>query len=170
MMLVSPRLLLALILVPSFIGAAPGKCCGPHRVKETAQPPRGWTKKFPPPPDHSIALKIALPQPNFHILESHLYEISDPFHERYGAHLSKEEVEELVAPHQDSIDMVNEWLASHGIQESDLSRSPARDWVTIKVPLSLAENMLNTVSDGLGRCPWHLIHLECVSDVSHLDA
>jgi len=46
----------------------------------------------------------------------HLYEVSDPDHERYGAHLSKEEVEALVAPHQESVDLVDEWLQSHGIE------------------------------------------------------
>lgn len=70
---------------------------------------------------------------------------SDPFHERYGQHLSKEEVESLVAPHADSIHTVNEWLASHGLVGDSLSRSPAKDWVTVKVPVSLAEEMLRTV-------------------------
>ena len=70
---------------------------------------------------------------------------SDPFHERYGDHLSKEAVEELVAPHAESVHLVNEWLASHGLLEDSLSRSPGRDWVTVKVPVSLAEEMLNTV-------------------------
>lgn len=75
-----------------------------------------------------------------------MYEVSDPDHVRYGAHLSKEEVEALVAPHDESIDMVNAWLASHGIQDSDITRSPAKDWAHIKVPVSKAEDMLDTVS------------------------
>ena len=70
---------------------------------------------------------------------------SDPFHERYGQHLTKEEVEALVAPEADSVHLVNEWLASHGIYEDDLTRSPAKDWVHIRVPVSLAEEMLKTV-------------------------
>lgn len=72
--------------------------------------------------------------------------MSDPYHERYGAHLSKEEVEALVAPHDESIDVVNAWLASHGIKGSDITRSPAMDWAYIKVPVSKAEEMLDTVS------------------------
>ena len=70
---------------------------------------------------------------------------SDPFHERYGQHLSKEEVEGLVAPHSDSVHSVNEWLASHGLTGDALSHSPARDWVKVTVPVGLAEKMLNTV-------------------------
>lgn len=51
-------------------------------------------------------------------------------HERYGDHLSKEEVEQLVAPHPQSVQRVDEWLASHGIDVSAF-RSPAQDWVTV---------------------------------------
>ncbi|KAG5340417.1 hypothetical protein C0989_001657 [Termitomyces sp. Mn162] len=116
----------------------------PHKVKETIIPPRGWTNNGIPPADHKIILRIGLPQPNFHVLEKHLYEVSDPDHERYGDYLSKEETETLVAPHQSSIDAVDDWLGSYGIEETDLVRSSARDWVTITVPISLAEEMLGT--------------------------
>ncbi|KAG6910773.1 hypothetical protein DXG01_007660 [Tephrocybe rancida] len=124
--------------------ASNGWALSPLKVKESIIAPRGWIKSGVPPADHRIVLRIALPQPNFSILEKHLYEVSDPHHNRYGAHLSKEETEALVAPHQDSIDAVNEWLELHGIQEADLVRSPAKDWVTITMPVSLAEKMLDT--------------------------
>ncbi|KAG6910769.1 hypothetical protein DXG01_007656 [Tephrocybe rancida] len=123
--------------------AAPSLPCT-HKVKETVVPPRGWTQSGPPPADHTIALRIGLPQPDFHLLEKQLYEVSDPSHARYGAHLSKEEVEELVAPHPDSLDAVNTWLSTHGLTENDFVRSPAKDWVTLTIPISLAEKMLDT--------------------------
>jgi len=117
-----------------------------YSVKEEVSSPRGWSKHSRPAPDHSIVLRIGLPQPNFHILEKHLYEVSDPNHERYGQHLSKAEVEALVAPHQESVESVDKWLGTFGITEDSLVRSPARDWVTLRVPVSLAEKMLDTVS------------------------
>lgn len=79
---------------------------------------------------------------------NHLIPRSDPFHERYGQHLSKEEVDELIAPHPESVNQVNEWLASHGISEASLSRTASGDWVKVKVPVSLAEKMLDTVRDA----------------------
>ncbi|KAI0316450.1 tripeptidyl peptidase A [Amylostereum chailletii] len=117
---------------------------GVHRLKESIPAPRNWINLGAAPPDHIIPLRIALPQPNFHELERHLYEVSDPYHERYSAHLSKADVEELVVPHPDSLAAVNSWLAAHGINENDCVRSPAQDWVTVKVPVSLAETMLDT--------------------------
>ncbi|KAH7923659.1 subtilisin-like protein [Leucogyrophana mollusca] len=135
---------LGLSLSAALARAAPYKGCQ-HKVKESIYgPPRGWVKQSPAPPNHIIELKIALPQPNFSVLEQHLWEVSDPDHERYGDHLSKEETDALMAPHQDSVDAVNEWLASHGFAEEHLIRSSAKDWVTIRVPVSLAEEMLDT--------------------------
>ncbi|KAF8806308.1 subtilisin-like protein [Phlegmacium glaucopus] len=115
-----------------------------YSVKEEVNSPRGWIKHSRPAPNHNIVLRIGLPQPNFHILEKHLYEVSDPDHERYGQHLSKAEVEALVAPHDESVESVTKWLGTFGISEDSLVRSPARDWVTLKVPVTLAEKMLDT--------------------------
>ncbi len=116
----------------------------------------GWVKYGEPPANHKVALKIALPQPNFNELERHLYEVSDPDHVRYGQHLSKEEVEELVAPHPETLDAVNEWLSSLGFTDEDMVRSPAKDWITITVPLSKAEAMLDTVRILLLKSVRHL--------------
>ncbi|KAF8802988.1 subtilisin-like protein [Phlegmacium glaucopus] len=115
-----------------------------YSVKEEVSSPRGWLKHSKPSPNHNIILRIGLPQPNFHVLEKHLYEVSDPEHERYGQHLSKTQVEALVAPHDESVELVNKWLGTFGINEDGLVRSPAKDWVTVTVPVSLAEKMLDT--------------------------
>lgn len=117
-----------------------------RRLKESVEHPRGWMKRGPAPADYILDLRIALPQANFSVLEQHLYEVSDPAHPRYGHHLSKQEVEALVAPHQESIHAVDAWLASHGLNVDDFIRSPARDWVKVRVPVELAEEMLSTVS------------------------
>lgn len=52
---------------------------------------------------------------------------------RYGSHLSKEEVEALVAPHPDTVSTVEEWLAFHDVESASIERSPAGDWRRIRV-------------------------------------
>lgn len=52
---------------------------------------------------------------------------------------------ELIAPHPDTVDQVENWLASYGLPEEAISRSSAGDWIRVKVPVSLAEEMLDTV-------------------------
>ncbi|KAG2115755.1 peptidase S8/S53 domain-containing protein [Suillus discolor] len=116
-----------------------------QKVKESIHgPPSGWYKHAPAPKHHMLELKIALPQPKFPELEQHLREVSDPSHARYGAHLSKQETEALMAPHPETLAVVRKWLALHGLAEEDVIQSPAKDWVTIRVPVGLAEVMLTT--------------------------
>ena len=136
------------------------------KVKESIVHPRGWLRGDPAPVDHILELKIALPQTNFLLLEQQLYEISDPSHERYGKHLSKQQVEELIAPPHDSIVLVDEWLTSHGINET--WRSPAKDWITVRIPIYLAERLLNTVNYSIDDLTsvFRLLLL----DLSHLDS
>ena len=147
------------VISPSPVAAAP-RAERAYSVKEEVSSPRGWVKHSRPDPNHNIVLRIGLPQLDFHVLEKNLYEVSDPDHQRYGQHLSKAEVEALVAPHPESIELVNEWLGTFGVNEDSLVRSPARDWVTLKVPVSLAEKMLDTVS-CLNLATWCFIHDFC---------
>jgi tripeptidyl-peptidase-1 len=116
-----------------------------QKVKESIHgPPSGWYKHGPAPKHRMLELKMALPQPKFPELEQHLWEVSDPNHARYGAHLSKQEIEALMAPHPETLDVVRKWLALHGLVEEDITLSSANDWVTIRVPVGLAEEMLTT--------------------------
>lgn len=63
---------------------------------------------------------------------------------RYGQHLTKEEVEAFTAPHPASVDAVDAWLDFHGVDASALERTPAGEWVTLRVSVAQAERMLGT--------------------------
>ncbi|KAF7332453.1 Peptidase S53 domain-containing protein [Mycena kentingensis (nom. inval.)] len=115
---------------------------GAYRVMESVPSPRGWTRSARAAPDANIILRIALVQQDFAGLEERLYQISDPDHALYGAHMSKEEVEQYVAPHPDSLAAVDAWLASFGIGIDAVARSPAQDWITVTVSIAVAERML----------------------------
>jgi tripeptidyl-peptidase I len=88
-------------------------------------------------------MRLALKQDGFDELVKHLYEVSEPTHERYGAHLTKEEVDALIAPHPDTTDLVESWLSHHDIQSSDCHRSDAGDWIKLAVSVEQAEQMLS---------------------------
>ncbi|KAF8514827.1 peptidase S8/S53 domain-containing protein [Hysterangium stoloniferum] len=111
---------------------------------ETYHPSKEWVKQRPAPSDHEITLRISLAQPNFDILESHLYAVSDPDSPRYGQHLSMDAVQELTAPNPLALESLNGWLAGHGFDIHGLLRSPSSDWVKIKTTIQKAEDMLNT--------------------------
>ncbi|KZT44218.1 subtilisin-like protein [Sistotremastrum suecicum HHB10207 ss-3] len=107
--------------------------------------PDGWHPHSVPSPIDTIKLQIGLKQHGIDQLITSLYEVSDPYHPRYGQHLSKSEVENLVAPHPNSVSMVEEWLVAHDIDIfGAVERSPAGDWLSVSVPISKVEQMLAT--------------------------
>lgn len=62
---------------------------------------------------------------------------------RYAAHLSKEQVADLVAPHPDTLELVISWFEHHGISSSSVSRTHGGGWLTAsKVPVTQANRLL----------------------------
>ncbi|OTB02283.1 hypothetical protein M426DRAFT_322859 [Hypoxylon sp. CI-4A] len=114
----------------------------PYRVKDSHHVPRAWRRVKRAPGDHVIDLQIGVKQSNFAELERHLYEVSDPDHQRYGQHLSADEVRELVKPTDETLDLVHEWLESNGVTPSGYSS--AKDWITVSLPVKEVERLLDT--------------------------
>jgi len=131
----------------------------PYSVKETHSIPNKWTPIERADGSHKLHLQIGLKQGNFEELERHLYEgmshhdqngtklsfrftVSTPDHSRYGQHLSFEEVNELVKPSEETLDLVHEWLFANGVSLFDYS--PAKDWINIYVDVESAERLLDT--------------------------
>ena len=113
-----------------------------YQVKETHPVPRSWKAAGPANKRESINLQIGLKQRNEGLVERHLLEVSDPDHERYGQHLTAAEIAEIVRPEDASVKQVHQWLAAHGIE--DIDYSPAKDWISIVVPIEKAEELLQT--------------------------
>lgn len=113
-------------------------------VKDSHHVPRKWTEARRPDADHKIALRIGLKQGSFSDLERQLYEVSDPDHPSYGQHLTAQEIHKLLEPSDETLDQVHEWLADYGVDKSKLDYSPAKDWITVTLPVADIEQMLNT--------------------------
>ncbi|SRR6266702_496760 len=135
------------------------------RLKHTwSAVPANWESLGLPPASLHIALK-AHPE---NALVDALHEVSDPWHPKYvlpttlplapelmcallrfgyGAHLSKEQV----APHPETLGLVNSWLKHRGVPSS-ISVTPRGGWLTITdVPVSQADNLLGASP----RLYWH---------------
>ena len=73
-------------------------------------------------------------------LAARLMDVSDPDSPRYGQHLTKGQVDRLVAPWASSVQAVQAFVASFGI---DACRSSANsDAILCDVAVSVAEQML----------------------------
>ncbi|KAF8752848.1 Subtilisin-like protein [Rhizoctonia solani] len=81
-----------------------------HALREI---PSGWTRVARAPADHNIDLRVGLKQARMTDLLAILDEVSNPASTKYGKHLSKEDVDKLVAPRGESVESVEKWLRSH---------------------------------------------------------
>ncbi|KAH8994205.1 subtilisin-like protein [Lactarius akahatsu] len=117
---------------------------GDVRVKHAwSSVPANWETLGCPSAGTTINLYIALNPRHDDALIDALYEVSDPKHSRYGAHLSKEQVAELVRPHPDTLELVTSWLAHHGVRPSSISTTHGGAWLTVSnVLVSQANEML----------------------------
>jgi tripeptidyl-peptidase-1 len=126
--------------------------------------PDNWVSVGHPPDNATIRLYIALKPNRENALIDTLYEVSQPEHPkhvlfttpqleaylrvplllfRYGAHLSKEQVAEIVAPHPDTVELVCSWLESSGVPASSISTTQGGGWLTVAdVPVSQANELL----------------------------
>ena len=153
--------------------ALPAPSISTYAIKERHYVPRDWVEVGSASKSEVIHLQIGLKQRNEGVIEAHLLEISDPKHSRYGQHLSTAEIHEIVSPAEESIALVHAWLEEHDI--TNTVYSPAKDWVSIVVPIEKAEQLLQTSyrtyghSDGstISRTPeWSLpLHLHEHIDV-----
>ncbi|KAK0659056.1 Tripeptidyl-peptidase sed3 [Lasiodiplodia hormozganensis] len=131
--------------------ATPLRSRSPYAVKETHNVPEEWTKRGSAPEDHSLHLHIGLRQSQFDELERHLVEVSDPDHHRYGQHLSAEDVNELVKPSDEALELVHEWLADNGVDVAGLSStSPQRPSTSPQRPSSSPQRPSSSVQRPTG--------------------
>lgn len=122
--------------------ALPTTSSSNYLVKERHAVPSAWTAAGRANKRESINLQIGLKQRNEGLVERHLIEVSDPSHERYGQHLTASEIADIVRPEDESVSQVHAWLVEHDI--ADIDYSPAKDWISIVVPIEKAEELLQT--------------------------
>ncbi|KAI9453248.1 subtilisin-like protein [Lactarius psammicola] len=116
--------------------------------------PHSWETLGHPPAGTTINLHLALKPHHENALTDALYKVSDPESPEhvlsntlprttYGAHLSKEQVAQLVAPHPDTLELIYSWLGHHGVPSSSVSTTQGGSGLTLTgVPVSQANELL----------------------------
>lgn len=68
----------------------------------------------------------------------------------YGAHLSQDVIDSMIAPKDESRDLVLEWLDSRGLADH-ASISPRSDTVTLQASVDQIEKLLNAEYEAFGK-------------------
>lgn len=69
-------------------------------------------------------------------LERVLHQVSDPNHDDYGKHLSRDEAKDLLRPPAGAFDSVKRWLLDEGVAERHIE--DRGQWVRARVPADIA--------------------------------
>jgi tripeptidyl-peptidase I len=86
-------------------------------VEELRHVPEGWHSVDTPEQSRSIHLRIAMTQPKQGLFEQALLQISTPGHARYGQHLKREELKNMLRPTPEATSAVLGWLEEAGIYD-----------------------------------------------------
>ncbi|KAF8265866.1 subtilisin-like protein [Lactarius quietus] len=133
-----------LSLLSAALASAPSLPWNGTHIKHTWNTvPPNWDTLGYPPARTTINLHIALKPHRDNALIDALYAVSDPRSLQYGAHLSKEQVAQLVAPHPDTLELIHSWLEHHGVPRTSISTSQGGSGLTLTdVPVSQANELL----------------------------
>lgn len=126
------------------VGTAVAGPLGAYRVfEELSGAPEPWTLKAGSQVDEDMSFKlwIHLKNRNMESFHQKVYDVSTPDHPDYGRHLSRLELRDMLAPSQQSYDMVSEWLKEHGLSDKATIEN---DWVIIDGTIGDAAKLLQT--------------------------
>ncbi|KAK5123597.1 hypothetical protein LTR85_002635 [Meristemomyces frigidus] len=91
-------------------------------------------------PDAVIPVKIGLTQSSLDKGYDRLMDVSHPDSPGYGKHLTVAEVNNLFAPHSESVDVVREWLAeAANVNKSSILLSLNKGWLAVDLSVREAE-------------------------------
>jgi tripeptidyl-peptidase-1 len=107
--------------------------------------PKGWSSTGAVSSTSLVDMTIAIKQTNLDVLETKLLDVSNPKSSNYAQYLTMEEVNALVAPTATSVSAVQTWLKDGGVDlQKSATYSLNQDFMHIKMPVSLAESLLQT--------------------------
>ncbi|OQN98397.1 hypothetical protein B0A48_15665 [Cryoendolithus antarcticus] len=115
-----------------------------HVLHEKRAESLSWVKVARVHEDVKLPMRIGLIQSNLDNAHDYLMKVSHPESEHYGKHYTVDEVTDLFAPAQSSVDAVRAWLKSAGIEMDSVSQSTNKQWLQFDASASKAEELLKT--------------------------
>ncbi|TWU78818.1 hypothetical protein ED733_007331 [Metarhizium rileyi] len=103
-----------------------------------------WTKGEPASGSLVVPVRIGLKQSNLEKADGHLLEVSDPASPKYGQHFNTQQIVDLFAPSEQTINEVKAWLAASGIPAESIKLSNSKGWLNFNTTASQLESLLQT--------------------------
>lgn len=132
--------------------AAPSYASG--IVESLAAPPRGWARDDTKVVDKDSALvklRMHLAHQDMDRFHEAALNIATPGHSMYGGHMSQKEIDGIIAPKDESGEMVMEWLESMGLR-SHAYFSTRGDSIIVEAPVAQIERLLDAEYSAYSEC------------------
>ncbi|KAG5937544.1 hypothetical protein E4U59_004315 [Claviceps monticola] len=110
--------------------------------KRDANKPMRFIKRQAANGDLNIPVRIALKQENIDQGMDLIMKVSDPGSPDYGKHYTTNQIIDLFAPKQESIDVVKAWLVESGVPADDISLSKSKGWLMFNSPVNKLESLI----------------------------
>ncbi|KIJ32810.1 hypothetical protein M422DRAFT_265293 [Sphaerobolus stellatus SS14] len=105
--------------------------------------PPGWSRARKLADDVVLPMRFGLKQSNVDRLEELLMDVSHPESPNYGNHWDPNQIADMFAPSQESIEAVRAWLHSAGFAPERIKLSNGRGWLDVKATTAEVEKLLD---------------------------
>ena len=122
--------------------AAPTSSHVLHEKREST--PRAWEKRDRVVSEIVLPVRIGLTQSNLKHGPALLDEVANPTSHKYAQHFTPEQVHELFAPTNDTVDAVSQWLQDSGISADRISQSANKQWLQFVATVEEMESVVKT--------------------------
>ncbi|KAG6211710.1 hypothetical protein E4U50_002108 [Claviceps purpurea] len=112
-----------------------------HEKRDENRPMR-YIKREAANGDQTIPVRIALKQENIDQGMDLILKVSDPDSPDYGKHYTADQIINLFAPKQETIDAVKAWLVESGVPADSISLSKSRGWLMFNSPVNKLESLV----------------------------
>ncbi|PCG93932.1 hypothetical protein PENOC_085330 [Penicillium occitanis (nom. inval.)] len=102
-----------------------------------------WTNPLRIRSESDIHVRVGLKQSNLHRGHEYLMDVSHPDSENYGKFWTEEEVTEMFAPSDESVNVVKAWLVESGIRDARITHSDNKGWLAFIATGEELENLLH---------------------------
>lgn len=145
MVVISLRAIGACLLsLPFLVSGAPASTISNafEVVEHLDRIPESWKQGEAPSPGTPLRLRLAMQNDKIQEFEQLVLDISTPGHERYGQHMTGEDVSSFLQPPSHASAAVLAWLHEGGVPKESIKLDS--DWIHVTVPVKQAEKLLNT--------------------------
>ncbi|KAG6033167.1 hypothetical protein E4U40_005576 [Claviceps sp. LM458 group G5] len=112
-----------------------------HERRDANKPVR-FIKREAANGDQDIPVRIALKQENIDQGMDLIMKVSDPASSDYGKHYTTDQIINLFAPKQETIDVVKAWLVESGVPANGISLSKSKGWLMFNSSVSKLETLV----------------------------